>query len=80
MASQSVAGRELLPGPKSGLLSNNQKTCKKSKRLYCEGVPGQIAAGRGNTGELLCHMAHSLGFYGDGVGLVTGEKRAGHNF
>ena len=25
-------------------------------------------------------MAHSLGFYGDGVGLVTGEKRAGHNF
>ena len=46
---------------------------------YCEGVPGQIAPGWGNP-ELLCHMAHSLGFYGDGAGFVTGEKRAGHKF
>ena len=39
----------------------------------------QIAPGWGNP-ELLCHMAHSLGFYGDGAGFVTGEKRAGHKF
>ena len=28
---------------------------------------GQRAAGYGNPGELLCHVARGLGFYGDGT-------------
>ena len=30
-------------------------------------APGHRAAGEGNPGELLCHVAHSLRFYGDGI-------------
>ena len=31
-------------------------------------VPGWRAVEQGNSGELLCHMAHSLRFfYGDGI-------------
>ena len=40
-----------------------------SKRLHWEGVPGPRAAGWGKPGELLCHMAHHLGYYGDGVSV-----------
>ena len=41
--------------------------CWQSKRYYWERAPGQRAVGSGNPGELLCHMAHSLGFYGEGI-------------
>ena len=64
-----------LPGPESGLLSNSQKwavrgdMCWPNKRLYWEGTPWWRAAGPGNPGEQLCHVARSLGFYGDGISL-----------
>ena len=35
--------------------------CWQSKRFYWEGDPG----------ELLCHMACSLGFYGDGISFLV---------
>ena len=57
-----------------------KRHAKKAKDFIAKGCPGKVAAGQGNPGELLCHVAHGLGFYGDGVGLVTGEKRAGHTF
>ena len=41
--------------------------CWQSKRFYWERAPGRRAGGQGNPGELLCHMACSLGFYGDGI-------------
>ena len=41
--------------------------CWQSKRFYWERAPGRRAGGEGNPGELLCHMAHSIGFYGDGI-------------
>ena len=37
------------------------------KRFYWEGVPRQKPVGWENPGKLLCHMACSLGLYGDGV-------------
>ena len=42
-------------------------TCWQRKRLYWEGVPGWRAGGQGNPGELLCQVALSLRFYGDGI-------------
>ena len=63
-------GRRPLPGPKSGLLSNTQRwivrgdTCAdKVKDFIGKGRPG----GEQYPGEPLCHVARSLGFYGDGV-------------
>ena len=59
-------------GPKSGLLSNTWERivrgdmCWQSKRFYWERAPGQRAGGEGNPGELLCLVACSRGFYGDG--------------
>ena len=49
---------------------------RQSKRLYREGVPGRRAAGQGNPGELLCHVARSLRFYGNGVSfqVVSGQS------
>ena len=46
------------------------------KRLYWEGVPGQKAGGQGNSGELLHHVARSLGIYGDWVSfqVVSGQS------
>ena len=41
--------------------------CWQSKRFYHEGAPGWRAAGWGDPGGLLCHVAHRLGFYGDGI-------------
>ena len=41
--------------------------CWKSKRFYWERAPGWRGGGWGNPGEQLCHMARSLGFYGDGI-------------
>ena len=43
--------------------------CWQSKRFYWERAPGQRAGGSGNPGELLCRVARSLGFYGDGISL-----------
>ena len=42
-------------------------TCWQGKRFYWKGAPRRRAGGWGNPGELLCHMACSLGFYGDGI-------------
>ena len=51
-------------------------TCWQNKRLYCEGVPGQRAGGWGNPGGLLCHVACSLRYYGDGISfqVVSGQS------
>ena len=43
--------------------------CWQRKRFYWERAPGWRAVGYGNPGELLCHMACSLRFYGDGISL-----------
>ena len=40
-------------------------TSWQSKRLYWEGAAGQREVELGNPGELLCHMACNLRFYGD---------------
>ena len=37
------------------------------QEILLERAPGQRAGGEGNPEEQLCHVAHSLGFYGDGV-------------
>ena len=38
----------------------------------------QAESSRGNPGELLCHVARSLGFYGDGVSFwVVSETDSG---
>ena len=53
-----------LPAPKTGLLSNTWKwivrgdPCADKARDFI---------GKGHPGELLCHMAFSFGFYGDGI-------------
>ena len=46
------------------------------KRLYWEGVPGQRAAGWGDLGELLWHVAYNLRFYGNmiSVWVVSGQS------
>ena len=41
--------------------------CWQSKRFYWERAPKWRAVGWGNPGEQLCHVACSLGFYGDGI-------------
>ena len=41
--------------------------CWQSKKHYWEEAPGWRASGWGNPGELLCHVAGSLGFYGDEI-------------
>ena len=41
--------------------------CWQSKRFYWERAPEQRAGGSGDPGELLCHVAGSVGFYGDGI-------------
>ena len=41
--------------------------CWQSKRFYWERAPKWRAVGQGNPGEQLCHVAHSLGVYGDGI-------------
>ena len=38
-----------------------------SKKFYWERAPRWRAGGKGNPGEPLCHVACSLGFYGDGI-------------
>ena len=64
---------EHFQGPKLGscLTLGNELSeethCRQSKRFYWERAPGWRAAGKGNPGEQLCHMACSLGFYGDGI-------------
>ena len=41
--------------------------CWQSKIFYWERAPGWRTGGKGNPGELLCHMVCSLRFYVDGV-------------
>ena len=41
--------------------------CWQSKRFYWDRAPGWRTVGLENQGELLCHMALSIGFYGDGI-------------
>ena len=47
-----------------------------SKRFYWDRALGWRAGGQGNPGEQLCHMACSLGFYGDGINfwVVFGQS------
>ena len=46
------------------------------QEILLEGAPGWRAGGQGNPGELLSHVAHSLGFYGDGISfrVVFGQS------
>ena len=48
----------------------------KAKDFIREGCPRRRAAGEENPGELLCHVAHSLSVYGNGVGfqVVSGQS------
>ena len=72
-----------LPGPFMGscLTLGNELSerpmCWQSKRLYWEGVPGRggNSSVRGPR-KLLCHMAHSLRLYGNGVSLkvISGQS------
>ena len=50
--------------------------CWQSKRRYWEGSPRRRAGRWGNPGELLCHVARSLRFYGDGISfrVVSGQS------
>ena len=50
--------------------------CWQSKRFYWERAPGWGAVGQGNPGELLCRVARSLRFYGDGLSfqVVFGQS------
>ena len=42
-------------------------------------MPGRKAVGEGNPGGLLCHVAHSLGFYGEGISfwVVSDQSDSG---
>ena len=51
--------------------------CWQSKRFYPDRAPRHRAGGWGNPGELLCQVARSLGFYGDGI--VSGLSLANHS-
>ena len=67
--------------PKSALFSNSEMyclgrhTCWQSKRLYCEGAPGQRARGREPSRTAL-PCGFSLGFYGSWVSfqVVSGQS------
>ena len=50
--------------------------CWQSKRFYWERVPEWRAGGWGDPGELLCHVAWSLRFYGGGISfwVVFGQS------
>ena len=63
-----------LPGPETGLLSNTWKwivwgdTCAdKARDFIGKGHPGGEQSGKGTQENLLCCVARSLGFYGDGI-------------
>ena len=46
----------------------SKETCVlRMQETALERVPGQRAGGSGNPGGLLCHVAHSLWFYGEGI-------------
>ena len=62
-----LQGGETPSGPERGLLSNMNYPRRHvlTEALLGRGVPGPRAGGLGNPGELLCHVAHSLRFYGD---------------
>ena len=72
-----------LPGPETGLLSNTQKwivqgdtSADKARDFTGKGRPGGEQEGKGNPGELLCCVAHNVGFYGDGISfqMVFGQS------
>ena len=44
----------------------------KQETLLGGGYPGREQAG--NSGELLCHMAHSFRFYGDRISFLTNHS------
>ena len=62
-----------LPGPDFGLLSDTELSCPRrhmgwqNERLHWRRTPGWRAAGSRSPGELLCHVAHGLGFPPDGI-------------
>ena len=65
-------GRSFL-GPESGLLPNARKwivlgdKCAEETLLGRGTNKGREQQGQGKVGGPLCHMAHSLGFYGGGI-------------
>ena len=70
-------------GPKGGScltlgneLSKKTHVQAKQETLLGRGTPRWRAALVREPGELLCNMAHSLGFYGDGIGflVVSGQS------
>ena len=71
----------IIPKPETGLLSNTRKwivrgdTCSDKARDFIGkghlGGKQYGKVGEGNPGEQLCHMACSLGFYGDGITFLV---------
>ena len=51
-------------------------TCWQSKRLYWERAPARRGGASGSPGELLCLVARSPGFYGEGISfqVVSGQS------
>ena len=79
-------GEAPLQGLRSGLLSNTrkrivQKNCPSrhvltKQKIFLGKGSWVERVGEGNPGELLCHVARSLGFYGDGISfrVVFGQS------
>ena len=58
-------------------LSKETHVLKKQETLLGRGPPGLRVGEQGRPEGLLCHVAHSLGFYGDG--LVSRLSLANHS-
>ena len=54
---------------RNALSKETHKLMKEETLL--ERAPGKRAVGYGNPGELLCQVAQSLGFYGDGISFLV---------
>ena len=56
-------------------LSKETHILTKQEALLCKGTQAESSRVR-NLGELLCHVACSLGFYGNGISLwvVSGQS------
>ena len=59
-----------LAGPESGLLSNTRKLIMWGD-THADETRDFTGKRQGNPGELLCQLAHSLGFHGDAVSFQT---------
>ena len=75
--------RDTLPWPKTGLLSNTWAQMSQGdtgadrvRELTGKGHLGGEQQDKGTHENLLCHLAHSLGLYGDGISfqVVSGQS------